>query len=88
MSLLEDKVDSAVASHETAELAKRSAVDVPAAHSQPRADEPLSTTASASNGMEEIDTGPPVPGSSHSREGVLYQLHVHHILLHMCLSIW
>lgn len=70
MSLLEDKVDSAVASHESAELAKRSAVDVPAAQSQPHADEPLSTAASASDGMEEIDTGPPLPGSSHSSEGV------------------
>lgn len=73
MSLLEDKVDSAVASHETAELAKQSAVDVSAtaAESQPHADEPPSRTASASDGMEEIDTGAPVPGPSHSREGAL-----------------
>jgi len=70
MSLLEDKVDSAVASHETAELAKRSAVDMPASQGQPHADEPPSTTASISNGMEEFDT---IPGSSHSREGVQTQ---------------
>ena len=69
MSLLEEKVDSAVASHESAELARRSAVDVPAAGSQPHADEPPSTAASASDGMEEIDTGPPVPGPPHCREG-------------------
>ena len=67
MSLLEDKVDSAVASHETAELAKRSAVDMPASQGQPHADEPPSTTASISNSMEEIDV---VPGASQSREGM------------------
>ena len=73
MSLLEDKVDSAVASHETAELAKRSVVEVSSAtvDTQAHADEPPSTTASASDGMEEIDTGPPVPGPSRSREGEL-----------------
>ncbi|CAL5224160.1 g6797 [Coccomyxa viridis] len=73
MSLLEDKVDSAVASHETAELAKRSVVEVSSAavDTQAHADEPPSTTASASDGMEEIDTGPPVPGPSHSREDLV-----------------
>ncbi len=73
MSLLEDKVDSAVASHETAELAKRSIVEVSSVivETQAHADEPPSTAASASDGMEEIDTEAPVPGPSHSREGEL-----------------
>lgn len=70
MSLLEEKVDSAVASHERAELARVSAVEVTASQSQPCAEEPPSTAASASDGMEEIDTGPPVPGPTRSREGV------------------
>jgi hypothetical protein len=69
MSLLEEKVDTAVASHERAELARVSAVELTASQSQPCAEEPPSTTASASDGMEEIDTGPPVPGPTRSREG-------------------
>lgn len=70
MSLLEEKVDSAVASHERAEVARVSAVEVTASQSQPCAEEPPSTAASASDGMEEIDTGAPVPGPTGSREGV------------------
>ena len=69
MSLLKDKVDSAVASHETAELAKKSAGDAPACQAEPCAEEPPSTAASASDGMEEIDTELPGTGPSKSREG-------------------
>ena len=69
MSLLEEKVDSAVASHEAAEVAKRTVKPAPASQAEPCAEEPLSTAASASDGMEEIDTGPAVPGPSPTREG-------------------
>ena len=69
MSLLEGKVDSAVASHEAAEVAKRTVKQGPASQAEPCAEEPPSTAASASDGMEEIDTGPAVPGPSLTREG-------------------
>ena len=69
MSLLEEKVDSAVASHEAAEVAKKTVKQAPASQAEPCAEEPPSTAASASDGMEEIDTGPAVPGSSLTREG-------------------
>ena len=70
MSLLEEKVDSAVASHEAAEVAKRTVKPAPASQAEPCAEEPQSTAASASDGMEEIDTGPVVPGHSSTREGL------------------
>ena len=69
MSLLEEKVDSAVASHEAAEVAKRTVKPAPAFQAEPCAEEPPSTAASASDGMEEIDTGPVVPGHALTREG-------------------
>ena len=55
MSLLEEKVDSAVASHEAAEVAKRTVKLAPASQAEPCAEEPPSTAASASDGMEEIE---------------------------------
>ena len=70
MNLLEEKVDSAVASHEAAEVAKGTVKQVPASQAEPCAEEPPSTAASASDGMEEIDTGPGVPGSSQTRAGM------------------
>ena len=70
MSLLEEKVDSAVASHEAAEIAKRTVKQGSASQAEPCAEEPPSTAASASDGMEEIDTGPAVPGPSMAREGL------------------
>ena len=72
MNLLEEKVDSAVASHEAAEVAKGTRKQVPASQAEPCAEEPPSTAASASDVMEEIDTGPVAPGPSLTKAGPQY----------------